>query len=293
MEVLTQLSAIILPVFICAGIGLAWTRSGQPFDSELCSDLVFLVGAPCLIVATFATVPIAPAAVAELALATVTAYASFAVIGIVVLKLARLSLRSYLPSLIFPLTGSMGLPVCLFAFGDSGLALALVFMTFGGVGTYTIGAAIAAGRTSFGQIARTPVIYGAMVVVVMLLTGWSLPGWAVNTTSLLAGFVIPLQLFTLGASLGRLKMANIGRSAALAAVRLGMGFAVGYGIAEAMELERIARGVVIIQCAMPVAVSNYLMALVYKRAPEEVAGMVLISTAVAFVMLPLLLLLVL
>ncbi len=76
-------------------------------------------------------------------------------------------------------------------------------------------------------------------------------------------------------------------------LRLGMGFAVGYGIAEALELERIARGVVIIQCAMPVAVSNYLMALVYKREPEEVAGMVLISTAVAFVMLPFLLLLVL
>lgn len=293
MEIISQLSAIILPVFICAGIGLAWTRLGQPFDSELCSDLVFLVGAPCLIVATFATVDISPAAVAELAVAAVIAFASFAVIGIIVLKAARLSLRSYLPSLIFPLTGSMGLPVCLFAFGEAGLALALVFMTFGGVGTYTIGAAIAAGRLSFSQLLRTPVIYGAAVVVVVLVTGWTLPAWAVNTTSLLAGIVIPLQLFSLGASLGRLKVASVGRSAALAMLRLGMGFAVGYGIAEALELERIARGVVIIQCAMPVAVSNYLMALVYKREPEEVAGMVLISTAVAFVMLPFLLLLVL
>jgi hypothetical protein len=293
MEIISQLSAIILPVFICAAIGLLWTRIGQPFDSELISDLVFLVGAPCLIISTFATIELSSLAVAELALAALAAYVSFAMIGIAVLKLARLSLRSYLPSLMFPLTGSMGLPVCLFAFGDAGLALALIFLVFGGVGTYTVGAAIAAGRMSFGQIARTPVIYAAAVVVAMLTTGWSLPAWAVNTTSLLGGFVIPLQLFALGASLGRLKVASIWRSVGLAALRLGMGFAVGYGIAEAMELERIARGVVIIQCAMPVAVSNYLMALVYRREPEEVAGMVLISTAVAFLLLPFLLLLVL
>ncbi len=293
MEILSQLSAIILPVFICAGVGLMWTRLGKPFDSELCSDLVFLVGAPCLIIATFATVEMSPEAVAELALAALTAYVSFAIIGTIVLKIAGLSLRSYLPSLIFPLTGSMGLPVCLFAFGESGLALALVFMTFGGVGTYTIGAAIAAGRVSFGQVLRTPVIYGALVVVVVLVTGWTLPAWVVNTTTLLAGIVIPLQLFSLGASLGKLQVASIGRSVALAMLRLLMGFAVGYVIAEAMELERIARGVVMIQCAMPVAVSNYLMALVHRREPEEVAGMVLISTAMAFVMLPFLLLLVL
>lgn len=293
MDSLIQLSSIVLPVFICAGIGLAWTGLGRRFDSELISELVFLVGAPCLIISTFATVKISPAAVAELAVAALVAYVSFAVIGIAVLKLARLSLPSYLPSLVFPLTGSMGLPLCLFAFGDAGLALALVFLTFGGVGTYTIGAAIAAGRISFGQIARTPVIYGAAVVVVMLTTGWSLPAWAVNTTSLLGGIVIPLQLFALGSSLGSLKVASVGRSVALALLRLAMGFAVGYGIAEAMELERVARGVVIIQCAMPVAVSNYLMALVYKREPEEVAGMVMISTAVAFVLLPFLLLLVL
>jgi hypothetical protein len=41
---------------------------------------------------------------------------------------------------------------------------------------------------------------------------------------------------------------------------------------------------------MPVAVSNYLFAVIYNREPAEVAGMVLISTGIAFVTLPLLLL---
>ena len=46
---------------------------------------------------------------------------------------------------------------------------------------------------------------------------------------------------------------------------------------------------VILQSAMPVAVSSYLFAQLYGRKPEEVAGMVLISTAVSFLTLPLLL----
>ena len=46
----------------------------------------------------------------------------------------------------------------------------------------------------------------------------------------------------------------------------------------------------ILQSSMPVAVSNYLFAVIYKREPEEVASMVLISTGMSVVTLPILLL---
>ncbi len=47
---------------------------------------------------------------------------------------------------------------------------------------------------------------------------------------------------------------------------------------------------VIIQCAMPVAVFNYLFAQRFNRAPEEVAGLVVLSTLITFAALPLVLL---
>ena len=72
-----------------------------------------------------------------------------------------------------------------------------------------------------------------------------------------------------------------------------MGVGVGFLIADAFGLEGAARAIVIIQSAMPVAVSSYLFAQQYKRKPEEVAGMVVVSTAASFVTLPLLLLAVL
>jgi len=289
MELVAELAAIVLPVFICAGIGLLWTRLGKPFDSDLVSRLVYKIGVPCLILATFSKVTLDARALAQVAAASFAAYCCFAAIGAAVLRAARLPLTSYLPSMMFPLVGSMGLPVALFGFGQPGLALALVYFTLGSIGTFTVGAAIAAGRVSFVKLAREPVIYAALIAVVLLVLGLRLPRWLVNTTGLLGGVVVPLQLIALGCSLGQLRVGSLPRAFALACLRLGMGLGVGYAMAAVFGLTGVARAVVILLSAMPVAVSNYLFALIYKRKPDEVAGMVLISTALAFFGLPVLL----
>jgi predicted permease len=289
VALLSELAAIVLPVFICAGVGLLWARWNMPFDSELVSRLVYKIGVPCLVLATFARVKLDPAVVGQLAAAVFAAYCCFAAIGALVLRAARLPLTSYLPAMMFPLVGSMGLPVALFGFGQPGLAMALVYFTLGSIGTFTVGAAIAAGQVSLAKLTREPVIYAALIVVALLVFDLHLPRWVVNTTGLLGGVVVPLQLIALGCSLGGLRVGSLPRAAALACLRLGMGLVVGYAMAAAFGLTGVARAIIILQSAMPVAVSNYLFALIYKRKPEEVAGMVLISTAIAFLGLPVLL----
>ncbi|MBX6323857.1 MAG: AEC family transporter, partial [Rhodospirillaceae bacterium] len=108
---------------------------------------------------------------------------------------------------------------------------------------------------------------------------------------LFAGVTIPLMLLALGVSLARLRVASRGRALALASVRLGGGVVVGVALSWALGLHGAARGVLIIQSAMPVAVFNYLFAQLYRRAPDEVAGAIVTSTAISFLTLPALLLL--
>ena len=152
MAIFAELAAIVLPVFFCAGIGLFWTRTGHKFDSDLVTTLVFKIAVPCLIIATFSKIKLEFSVIAEIALAATVIYLVTALIAAIVLRLFRLPFPAYLPSMIFPLVGSMGLPVSLFAFGEKGLALALVFFTLGAVGTFTVGAAIASGRLSLGKL---------------------------------------------------------------------------------------------------------------------------------------------
>ena len=289
-ETIAQLANIVVPVFICVGLGILWARVGTPFDTRLITSLVYNIGAPCLIIATFQKVTLSASAMAEIALATITCYASFCAISFVLIRILRLDVPSYLPSLIFPLTGSMGLPVSYYAFGDEGLALAIVYFTFGAIGTFTLGAAIAAGNISIKKMLAAPVVYAVIIATALQLTGVRLPDWIFNTANLLGGMVIPAQLVALGVSLLELRKRGIARSGFLGLFRLAMGVSIGFAIAEVFGLEGAARAIVIIQSAMPVAVSSYLFAQQYKRRPEEVAGMVVVSTAVSLVTLPLLLL---
>ena len=63
----------------------------------------------------------------------------------------------------------------------------------------------------------------------------------------------------------------------------------GWTLAELFGLTGAARGVLILDCSMPVAVLNYLLAEKYERSPSEVASLVLLSTLISLVTLPLIL----
>ena len=97
------------------------------------------------------------------------------------------------------------------------------------------------------------------------------------------------RLIALGVSLSRLKVQSFGRSLALSLMRLGLGLAIGWGLAVALGFEGAARGVLILQCAMPTAVMNYIVAMRFDRNPGEVAGVIVASTTISFATLPLLL----
>jgi predicted permease len=142
---------------------------------------------------------------------------------------------------------------------------------------------------SRASLLQTPMIYAVAISVAFMVADIEVPAWLANTTRLIGGMTIPLMLVTLGVTLAELRATAFWRALALSILRLGMGFAVGYGLAIALGFEGVARGVLIIECAMPVAVFNFLFAQRYDRTPSEVAGMVLISTLIALALLPLVL----
>ena len=118
------------------------------------------------------------------------------------------------------------------------------------------------------------------------------PGMKLLLVGLIAmALVIPLMLITLGVSLSKLRIVSLGRSLTLSLVRLVPGALIGLAAGWIFDLGPMGQGVLAIQCAMPVAVFNYLFAQLYRRAPDEVAGTIVTSTALSFLTLPLLLLL--
>ena len=284
-----ELVAIVAPIYVAIGLGYAWGLAGRRWDTELITELIMTVGAPCLVFSSLAGMDVERGAMAEMVLATLAALVIFAILGALVLKVVGLPLQSFLAPLIFPNAGNMGLPVCLFAFGQEGLALGVCFYAVAAFSQYSVGIWIWSGRMSGSELLRTPLTWSVVLATAVVAVDIPVPSWIIRTTELLGAFTIPLMQLSLGVSLASFELGAIPRSVGLGLLRLVLGLAVGAGLAELFGLTGTARGVLILDCSMPVAVLNYLLAEKYQRSPGEVASLVVVSTLLSLLTLPLIL----
>jgi len=156
---LYQLFTIIVPVFICAGIGYVWARLKLQFDNETITSLVTLVGTPCLVFGTLVGLDLSIESLFRLGAGSALVTAVTVAVVVPILFLAKKSVRAFLPALMFPNTGNIGLPLCLFAFGQEGLALAISYFAVQAVVMFTIGTGIASGQFGLSSLTRNPIIY--------------------------------------------------------------------------------------------------------------------------------------
>lgn len=288
-----QLVPIIAPVLIAALIGYGWARLHLPFERDFVTRVIMNIGAPCLVLNGIANLEFPPAEFGRSLLAAVMMLLSCSLIGAAVLRILRQPLRSFLPPVVFGNTGNLGLPLCLFAFGNEGLGLAVaVYLTYS-VTQFVFGPLFQGREPAWRTLVTTPMIYAAVIGVALLATDTALPRALANTVSLLGGSAIPLMLLALGHSLASFRVTRPGRAVGIAVFRLTLGFAVGLVVAEVLGLTGVLRGVVIIEGAMPAAVFNFLLAARYDRHPQDIAGAILVSTVLSFLTLPALLLFVL
>lgn len=288
MELVVKLLEVLAPVVVTAGLGFAWARRGGRFDHAMVTSLVTSIGAPALVFHTLATVELEAAVLRSMGLATLLALCCFALVAMLGLRLAGLSVRDYLGAMIFPNIGNMGLPVCLFAFGEQGLALAIVVFAVVSCGFFTIGIWLVSRHSSWQRLLLSPLLWAVALGLTLNLAGLELPQWLDNTTGLLGQFTIPLMLFTLGVSLSSMQLVDLTLALPLGVARVWGGAGIGLIVATVLGLEGAARGVLVLQCAMPVAVFAYLMAQRYDRSPRHIAALVLVSTLTALLSLPIL-----
>ena len=301
---LFELWNVIAPVLVCTAIGVFWGRSSTPYAAEFVSRAVMNIGAPCLVVSAISQAEISGQGFAQVALAASLIFIGTAALAVLVIRYSGGDIRSLLSAVVFPNNGNMGLPLCLFAFGEEGLALALAFFLVQMTALMTGGVALmSSAKVSSGKVprantglvpmlrdlAKQPLIYSIVVALWLLSSDTTLPLWIDSTVELLAGFTIPLMLITLGVSLSNLTTTGWWRSIGFSVLRIGGGLMFAWIVVSLLGLTGTAKNVVLLQSIMPAAVFNYLLALKFDRDPNAVAGIVVASTVMALVAVPLLL----
>ncbi|MGA1025267.1 MAG: AEC family transporter [Rhodobacteraceae bacterium] len=277
---------ITAPVFVLAAIGYAWVRLGVEYKVDFVTRLAMTLSVPCLIFTALMKTQIEPAALTALSLATVAAYGAVTLAMVVLARLAGLDMRAYVAPLIFGNTGNLGLPLALFAFGETGLGYAVVVFAIMAIWSFTFGIWLVAGRGAFGKVLREPLLWGTLLGGLFLWQGWETPRVLTRTLELIGQMAIPLMLITLGVAVARLTPGRISQAVVLSVAKLVVCVALAWAVGLWFELDKIAFGVLVLQIGTPVAVTSYLLAEKYGADAQAVAGLVVVSTVLSVFALP-------
>jgi hypothetical protein len=175
--------------------------------------------------------------------------------------------------------GNFGLPVATFAFGEEGLALAILVMVGGMLFQNSAGVFFAhrsrhSASRALLYMFRFPVLYAFAVTLVAQYFAWQPPEVFGRAIALTGDAAIPVQLLILGIKLGETKI-HVDVNVFLAVgVRLLLGPLVGLGIVALIGLEGLAAHIFILQMSGPVAVSMAVYAVQYDVAPRYLASVV-------------------
>jgi hypothetical protein len=277
---------ITAPVFGLAAIGFAWDRLGFEYRLQFVTRLAMTLAMPCLIFTALMQADIRPAALSAVSLGAVLSYAALGLVALAGLRLARLDIRTYLAPMISGNTGNLGLPLALFAFGDQGLGYAVVIFAITAIIAFSVGVWLVAGGGSPLKVLREPLVGASLLGVLFLWQGWQTPRVLTNSLELIGQLGIPLMLLTLGVAVARLRPAGLGRAAVISVIRVLICAGVSTAIAVLLQLDPIASAVLIVQISTPVAVTSYLLAEKYGADSEAVAGLVVVSTLISVISLP-------
>ncbi|MDM0116414.1 AEC family transporter [Variovorax sp. J22R133] len=288
LGVYLRLATLLLPVICCAAVGAAWAIKKKAYPAEFVATLATVVSTPALVFYTLMTTRLDGAQLLEAGAASLLGLAVAGVLSGVALRSMQMPATTLGPAATFPNAGNLGLPIAQFAFGDSGLAVALAFFAINSVMQHTLGVWV----TSRGvdRAARWPkgVIVACLLAVAFRTLRIELPDPVIESARLVGSLAVPLMLLSLGHALASVSRAGIRQGALLGAIRLVVGVLAGALVVHALRLPPLVAGVLTLQLAMPVAVVSSIYVQRYSNHGDEAAGAVLVSTAAFFVLCPLL-----
>jgi predicted permease len=291
LSALKPLSPVV-PVFVLIAIGFVFARY-KKISLDPITEIVVYLGAPCLVFTSLATKPLFAA---DIAVILAGAVGIIAGVGLLIWFYALLTDFSS-PGLTLPVlfmnAGNMGIPLSLFAFGEPGLQRGTLFYVMITLMHNSLGLYLLGGKGGAREIFRLPLIYAAVLGLLFNLAKIPIPEPIFQPLSVLGMSVIPLMLVSLGYRLYTMPSLTWGHSLAGALIRVIGGFASAYLTVELLGIQGINRQVILLYGSLPSAVINFMLTEKYSRDPELAASIILFSTVLSVIAVPLVLWLVL
>jgi len=280
------LTDIIGPVLLIASIGYALGRTRTVMTQPL-TVLSILVLIPALAFYALTTSTLPRAAFARIAGFIVVQFLLVACVVWVIARLRRwdrVRTAGFLLATQIANSGNAGLPLAFFAWGQTGLNVAVgVFavqaVLVGLLAVYIGAAATTGGAHPVQALLRQPVTYAIGAGVLLNLLGISLPTSIAKAAQLLANGAIAIMLLVVGLQLAEVRVTAELREVSLATiVRLVAAPILAWTTAPLLGLDGLLRDVSILLTSLPTGVSAAVWATEFGTEPALVSSIVVMTT---------------
>ena len=284
MELILKLIEVLFPVFLVIGIGYWYGKKDPKFDTKFITTFAGNFGLPAIIFYSLTTTNISIELFLRFSYYITLYVMVFSIIGLVILKILNKDIYRLLPPLILPNTGNMGMPLCLFAYGKLGLAIATAATAMILVFHFSLNILLASKKFSIKPLLKCIPVYALLVSLVFVYFKIPAPKFLENTTFLIGYSTIFLVLMSLGVALSKLKVFAFKETLIYSIVRVVLGPIVGIAFVKFFNLTGVEAGVMFIQASMPSAVLSFLISEIYspKKISNSVASTVALSTFMSF-----------
>jgi len=288
MDLWIKVLEVIFPVMIVVFAGYLFGRITR-IDLKSINLFIMYVSTPCLIFSSIIEGKVSLNNASEIVITGTTIVLICLLISYFFLRIAKKDLSIFLNPIIFPNTANLGLPLILFAFGETALDYAIIFTTVVFFLHSSLGIFILNGSKKMGEIFKAPLVYAVIIPIIFNKTGISIDSGINTSIKLLGTTCIPLMMFSLGHKLSETKILNLREDFIISTTRILLGIILSVGICYLLKVDDFISKILILQYSMPAAVFNFILADRYNRSPEKIASIVFVSTIISIPIIPIIL----
>jgi predicted permease len=250
------------------------------------TEIIVYLAAPCLVFTSLASKPLFAA---DIGITFAGAAGMLGGVGLLIwiyFTLFGFRSRGFAMPVLFMNAGNMGIPLALFAFGEAGLQRATLMFVIMSLCQYSLGIFILS-RRDWTEIFRLPLIYATLLGLSLSLTQQQIPEIIFKPLLMLGYSTIPLMLVGLGYRLHDIGSLQWGHSIGGALLRIVGGFLCAYLTATIIGAEGVNRQLILLYGSLPSAVVNFVLTEKYGQDPHLAASIVVISTLISILTIPL------
>ena len=288
MDIYLKLFEVLFPVFFIVGIGFLLGKKNPNFDTSFITTYAGNFGTPALVIFALTAGGVSFEVFKEIFFYALILLSAFGIVGLIFLVLMKKDYIRELPPFFLPNTGNMGIPICLFAYGELGMGIAAAISSLVVLLHFTLNIFLAKRAFDFQTIFKSPAFYAIIITVLFLYFEQPVPQFVMNTVMLLAYGMIVMILMSLGVALTQMKVFSFKDAVITSTGRVILGPIIGFILIKIFGLTGVSAGVVLIQSSMPSAILCYLVASMYspKEIVDNISSTIVVSTVMSLVTIP-------